>query len=235
VTVPAANALADGAHNLTVTATNPVGESPHSPPLAITVDTVAPAPVPSFRYHNSPHGLNVAFGEAVGHSLADDDFAVLNTTTSTAVAATGVYNTGTNTNAMSFPGNTTLPEARYRLTVFASGAGGGITDVAGNALASDVQFNFLFMVGDANNDGVVNLDDFNIIAANFGQSGRDYSQGDLNYSGTVNLDDFNILAANFGQTVAASTATQPTGSRQTGLGGGRSPDGEEDPLGDLLA
>jgi hypothetical protein len=52
--------------------------------------------------------------------------------------------------------------------------------------------------GDADLNGVVNLDDFNRLAANFGQSGKFWHQGDFNFNGIVNLDDFNKLAANFG-------------------------------------
>ena len=55
--------------------------------------------------------------------------------------------------------------------------------------------------GDANLDGVVNLNDFNVLAANFGQSNRTWEQGDFNEDGTVNLSDFNLLAANFGKQI----------------------------------
>ena len=54
--------------------------------------------------------------------------------------------------------------------------------------------------GDADLDGTVNLQDFNRLAANFGQTPRRWVHGDANYDGTVNLVDFNRLAANFGQT-----------------------------------
>lgn len=53
--------------------------------------------------------------------------------------------------------------------------------------------------GDINGDGVVNLDDFAILAVNFGSGpGSTLSHGDLNGDGSVNLDDFAILAVNFG-------------------------------------
>jgi hypothetical protein len=55
--------------------------------------------------------------------------------------------------------------------------------------------------GDADVNGLVNLDDFNRLAANFGQSNRFWYQGDFTYNGIVNLDDFNRLAANFGMMV----------------------------------
>jgi hypothetical protein len=56
----------------------------------------------------------------------------------------------------------------------------------------------------------VNLDDFNILAGNFGQTNRTFTQGDFTYDGTVNLDDFNVLAGRFGQTVAPAAAAAPT-------------------------
>lgn len=53
--------------------------------------------------------------------------------------------------------------------------------------------------GDINSDGMVDLNDFAILAIHFGvQSGATYGQGDLNGDGAVNLDDFAILATNFG-------------------------------------
>ena len=62
-------------------------------------------------------------------------------------------------------------------------------------MAADYILNFSFLRGDANGDGRVNLNDFNILAANFGQAPRDFTQGDFDYSGNVNLNDFNILAS----------------------------------------
>ncbi|TVQ81568.1 MAG: hypothetical protein EA380_01415, partial [Phycisphaeraceae bacterium] len=51
--------------------------------------------------------------------------------------------------------------------------------------------------GDINGDNRTNLDDFIVLAGNFGGVGN-RPQGDLNCSGTVNLDDFIILAGDFG-------------------------------------
>jgi hypothetical protein len=63
--------------------------------------------------------------------------------------------------------------------------------------------------GDANLDGVVNLADFNRLAAHFGATGEStrWSQGDFNYDGTINLQDFNRLAANFGLGAAGPDVT----------------------------
>jgi hypothetical protein len=56
--------------------------------------------------------------------------------------------------------------------------------------------------GDANLDGNVDTIDFNLLAANFGGSNKQWLQGDFNVDTTTNTIDFNLLAANFGKNVA---------------------------------
>lgn len=65
--------------------------------------------------------------------------------------------------------------------------------------------------GDADLSGVVNSDDFNRLASNFGTSGKVWSQGNFNYDplGTVNSDDFNLLAGNFGLSAGADGVVDP--------------------------
>ena len=63
--------------------------------------------------------------------------------------------------------------------------------------------------GDADLNGVVNLLDFNKLAANFNTSGKVWTDGDFNYDGNVNLLDFNKLAGNFNQS-ATGVNGQPT-------------------------
>jgi hypothetical protein len=100
------------------------------------------------------------------------------------------------------------------VTPLASGdviaAGTVTTIVRGDSVATDG-----LKSGDANRDNVVNSDDFNILALNFGGSGKTWDQGDFNDSGTVTSDDFNLLALNFGQSrpapsvAAASAVPEP--------------------------
>ena len=63
------------------------------------------------------------------------------------------------------------------------------------------------LYGDANLDGVVNLRDFDILAANYGQTARLWSHGDFTYGGAVTLADFNLLAGNFGYQATGPTLT----------------------------
>jgi hypothetical protein len=85
-----------------------------------------------------------------------------------------------------------------------------VTDSLGYPLDQDEIFDFFFLLGDANRDARVNLLDFNIVAANFGQSPRDFSQGDFNYDTIVNLADFNILASRFGMALAPQAGSSST-------------------------
>ena len=75
---------------------------------------------------------------------------------------------------------------------------------------------------DANHDATVNLTDFNILAQNFGQTPRTFTQGDFNYDGRVNLSDFNILAQHFGTVLSTGR------SGASSIGSGAHDDGEDD-------
>ncbi|MEQ9453602.1 MAG: hypothetical protein RLN76_03270 [Phycisphaeraceae bacterium] len=63
--------------------------------------------------------------------------------------------------------------------------------------------------GDANLDGLVDLIDLSMLAANFGQFPRGWTEGDFDGSGEVTLSDLSILATNFGKT-AGVTVPEPS-------------------------
>lgn len=52
--------------------------------------------------------------------------------------------------------------------------------------------------GDANLDGTVDSSDYAILSANYGESGKIWSDGDFNYDGTVDDADAALLEANYG-------------------------------------
>jgi autotransporter-associated beta strand protein len=66
--------------------------------------------------------------------------------------------------------------------------------------------------GDANMDGSVDTVDFNILASNFSQSSKNWTDGDFNYDTVVDTVDFSLLASNFGQTLPAASAASSLGS-----------------------
>jgi len=160
-----------------------------------------------FQFETGPQALSFAFDRDVGASLGTDDLVLQNLTTSQTIPAADLllsYNA--NTATFSYTGSGSgitgvLPDADYRATLLAD----GITTPAGAPLAANVTFNFFFLNGDANRDGAVNLADYNVLAGNFGQSPRTFSQGDFTYDTVVDLTDFNVLAARFGHALAAAT------------------------------
>jgi hypothetical protein len=171
-------------------------------------DEVVPTVIASaFRFETAPHQVRFTFGEDVSASLSEADLTVIDLASGLPVA-TSLTNYDATTNTATFTIGQTLRDARFRATLAAA----GITDPAGNALAADHAFDFFFLRGDANHDARVNLTDFNILAANFGQSSRDFTQGDFNYDTIVNLQDFNLLASRFG-TVLTADAFVAAGTR----------------------
>ncbi len=168
-------------------------------------DQIAPVvSLSDFRFQTAPHALKFTFSENVSASLSLADITVQKLPGGPAVNPVGFsYDSGTNTATFTFSG--VLDDGNYRAALFAT----GITDAAGNPLAADHEFEFFFLLGDADHNRVVNLLDFNILAANFGQSPRDFTQADFNYDTVVNLSDFNILAARFGTSVAPPADSLP--------------------------
>ncbi|MBL8131406.1 MAG: hypothetical protein JNL42_06080 [Anaerolineae bacterium] len=80
-----------------------------------------------------------------------------------------------------------------------------VTPVTLNAGSSTIALGTL-REGDANDDNIVNIQDFSILASAFGTSlgGAGYNaSADFNDDNTVNISDFSLLAANFGQSGAS--------------------------------
>ncbi len=167
-------------------------------------DVSSPAVISSdFVWQNAPQRIEYVFNQTV--TVEPADLLIENLTTMTTIPTANIaVTTGPNQATVTFPGYApigALPDGRYRVTLLAGA-------VSPTLPANDVD-EFFFLMGDANHDAFVNLADFNLLAANFGQTGRNFGQGNFNYDagGLVNLQDFNLLASRFGMTVApASTA-----------------------------
>jgi len=158
-----------------------------------------------FVYQTAPQRVRFTFNQDVGASLSASDFAVTGPPGMPGHALS--YDAITNTATLSFDG--ILPDGNYVAEAIAA----GITNAAGQPLTANVRRHFFFLQGDANHDRQVNLSDFNVMAANFGESNRDFTHGDFNYDGSVNLSDFNILASRFGMSLAPDAGGGATGGR----------------------
>jgi hypothetical protein len=62
------------------------------------------------------------------------------------------------------------------------------------------------ILGDANSDGMVDVGDLGILAANYGGSGKSWAQGDFNGDTLVDVGDLGILAAHYGQGTTSTTS-----------------------------
>lgn len=175
-----------------------------------------------FIWQNAPQRIEYKFNVDVSASFTNADITLQNTTTGLPIATGDIsvaYDVPTNTATLTFLVNARawLPDGRYDATLTAS----GITNTAGAPMAADHIFSFFFLQGDANHDALVNLQDFNRVAANFGQSPRDFTQGDFNYDALVSLADFNLLAGRFGVSLPAATSSSGSsffGSTTIGAG-----------------
>jgi ELWxxDGT repeat protein len=150
----------------------------------------------------SPHTLAMTFFADVSASLDPTDLYFVNVDTGEAIdpsAMAVTFDAQTRTARFTFPGipNGRLAEGQYRGTILA----GAVSDAGGVPLGQDEIFDVHLLLGDANQDGRVNVFDFTVLAANFNQTGRDYTQGDFNYDGLVNVSDFQILATRFNRVV----------------------------------
>jgi uncharacterized delta-60 repeat protein len=150
----------------------------------------------AFAFETAPQRVSFTFSQNVAASISAADFQL--TGPAGMPPSTFSYDQVTNTATLSF--TALLPDGDYTARAIAA----GITNASGQPLPADHVLDFFFLSADANRDRAVNLQDFNRLAANFGQSGRTFSQGDFNYDDQVNLVDFNILAGRFGAAIAPS-------------------------------
>lgn len=65
------------------------------------------------------------------------------------------------------------------------------------------------LLGDANLDEIVNINDFARLAANFNVAGAFWSGGNFNHDGVTNIADFALMAANFNQSLPLSRSAVP--------------------------
>jgi rhamnogalacturonan endolyase len=159
-------------------------------------DTTPPLVVSSsFNYETGP-SIIVNFNEHVIDSLSASDFTLVNLTTGQTIPTGQLSLTTSGTPATPTVATISisplLASGNYRLTI------NGVSDVAGNAMATAV-YDFYFLAADGNRDRIVDTQDFNLLAANFGQQSRVFGQGNFSHdtAGLVDSVDFNILILSY--------------------------------------
>jgi hypothetical protein len=157
---------------------------------------VTPAVTASaFHFATAPQQLQFSFDRDVSASLGSDDLLVQNLTTGLTVLSsqfTLLYDGASDQATFSYTGGI-LPDGNYRATLLAA----GISTPQGATPAADYSFDFFVLAGDANRDRIVDITDLGILATNWQQSPRTFSQGDFNYDGLVDITDLGILATNW--------------------------------------
>jgi hypothetical protein len=203
------SALSDGVKSITAAATLNGNTSAASAALNVTIDTAGPtfsSGYPQLGYLTFPQGLTYRFGEQLVNASNASNFTLTNTTDSSVVPISVSYTPGSgfSTVGLTWPsangGSGVLADGRYTGTINSA-----VADVAGNPVASN-SFNFVFLRGDANNDGVVDVTDLGILATYWQQTGTNFGQGDFNYDHNVDVGDLGILATNWQKSFPAPVA-----------------------------
>jgi hypothetical protein len=168
-----------------------------------STDTTAPTVIAqTFDRETATHKLVFQFSEAMLVSTLDaSDISVINRDVQSPTPFSPVsvsYDSTTHTATYNFSG--VLADANYQATL----AVGKVSDTSNNSNTASSVFNFFFLTADGLADRSVSIQDFNILAADFGKSGQSYSQGNYDYSadGVIGITDFNILAAHFGKSLS---------------------------------
>jgi hypothetical protein len=141
------------------------------------------------------------FSQDVASSIGADDFSVSGPTGSVPFAFS--YDDISNTATLGFTG--ILPDGNYTARAIAS----GITNASGQPMAADSLLDFFALAGDANHDRSVDITDLGVLATNWQQSPRTFSQGDFSYDGVVDITDLGILATNWQKDLPAPGGRPP--------------------------
>jgi titin len=167
----------------------------------------------------SNHTLRVKFDQNVAASLTSSDLQLTDLVTGRLVTGafflTSVASSGTTqitTATWTFFNTNLLRDGAYRAYIPTA----SVTNADGDQLASSVLLGFHVLAGDLNRDHVVNFDDLLMMAQNYGQRGRTFSQGNIDYSGdgAVTFDDLLLLAQRYGTGSELYTSSKSSAVRR---------------------
>jgi hypothetical protein len=175
-----------------------------SPNYDLTIDSPArPAATTTAFDFQTSHNLLFHFNKDVESSLAPGDVTIVDEFNVPVTGPNSVsYDSGTDTATFHLP--TILPDGDYTATL----SGAGVEDNFGNTMAADVTVPLFVFQADADHSRTIDTVDFNLLASNFGGTGKTFGQGDFNYDTAVDTVDFNILASRFSQVLDAPVAAR---------------------------
>jgi uncharacterized delta-60 repeat protein len=174
--------------------------------LVIRDNDVSAGPTVSeaaFLFETAPQRLTFRFNQSVINSLTASDLVL----TGPAGIPTSqfAYDSLTNTATYSFHGM--LPDGNYQARFVAA----TVTNLGGTPMPADFTLPFFALAGDANRDRTVGFSDLLILAQNYGQPGKTFSQGNFDYSadGLVGFNDLLLLAQRYNTSVLMTEPTLP--------------------------
>lgn len=153
--------------------------------------------------------VNQSFAQNLASQVDLSNFVLTNTTTNTTINPSQLHATVSGkTLIITYTGssNGALPDGNYTGTLPTT----AVKSTSGVPMLASDGLSFYVLGADGDGDRTVTIEDFNLLAANFGKSAQTFAQGNYDYSadGKITLTDFNILAANFGKHLDAPTAPQ---------------------------
>jgi hypothetical protein len=153
----------------------------------------------NFEYETG-HAWSFQFSDDVSASLSAGDLSIRDTTTNAVYQASSVtWNAATRT--ARFVRNTPLPDGKYVASIKTQSVSNGF-----GANVENFPLNFNVLRGDADRNGSVDFSDLLIVAQNYGQAGKTFSQGNFDYDtgGNVNFNDLLIVAQKYGTSLVSA-------------------------------
>jgi|GEM_PF-6847301 len=182
-----------------------------------TSDDTAPAgTINGFDFDSGvPMNITAQFSEDLSGTL-NSNYMALTSPETGAIPSTDIssgFDTNTNIGTATFPNYAggALPDGNFTFTILAS-----LPDVAGNQMGSDISTSFWWLNADATRDRIVDTQDFNALAGNFGE-GTIFSQGDFNFDATIDSIDFDLLIAQYGKRLPEASAARSTNQASSRL------------------
>jgi parallel beta-helix repeat protein len=208
--------LPPGNYNYYAFATDDLGATSLPVGAAHVINPVPPKVASAdWAYNALRQNIQYVFTQDVGGSLGTPDFSLQNLTTGAEVPTANIaltYNPATLKATFTFPGYPSgiLPDGNYRARLL----GAGITNSGGVALDGDNDntaggnhiFDFFHLSGDANHDRHVDFNDLVVLAQNYNQAQKTFSQGDFNYDSGTDFNDLVMLAQRYNTSLPAAAA-----------------------------